>query len=900
MAESPQTSDELSAELTRLRARVAELEAAQADCRQAELARDSELAALRHNEARWRHITDNMLDVVGLTDLSGVYQYVTPSIKAVAGYAPADLIGQTMFEHVHPDDLFRMMRVSLRTMRAGNIGRMELRYQHADGHYIVLDTVGTPARDETGRIIGAVMSARDITERKHAEEALRESELLYQSLVDVSPLSICRKDLAGRFTFANRRFLEFSHCSLADIIGRTDYDLHPPEMAEKYQRDDRTVTDTGQPKEFIEQRAVVGGETTIIHAYKTPVLDSAGNITGVQISFWDITARQRAEQAEREQRQLTDSLREVADLLNSTLDVATILDQMLTTIGRVVPHTSANVMLIDHTTGRARVARARGYGEQGRGRAEAVLDMSLPLTVSNIRTMIDTAQPVIINDVRTSPDWVLTPETAWTRSYLGAPIVLRDQTLGLFNLDSDQPHFFTAEHAQRLMAFAAQAATAIENARLFEAEHDARQLAEALRDTAAAVSGSLNLDDVLDQILEQLARIMPADGANILLVDGQQARIVRAYGRCRPQIGTSGRYDITHVGSLRTMRDTGEPLIVAHTHTDPRWQVEPGLEWIASYAGAPIYVHRELLGFLGLCSAQPDYFAARHTDRLRAFANHIALAVHNAQLHASIQRHAEELEARVRQRTRELSTANEQLAAANAQLTHLDQLKDQFILRISHELRTPLTNIKIYLELLEKGHPDKRPRYMTTLVAQSNRLQELIEDLLEVSQLDVAHLAFEPHPFNLNRVANDLVSEQQTRGKQRGLTLTADLQPDLPAALGDASLVFQAATRLMMNAVAYTPGGGGISVITRAQAQSDQRWITLTVQDTGPGISAKDLPHIFDRFYRGAAAGDYTVPGTGLGLAICQALIAKLDGRVTVESEPGQGAAFTIWLRAAQ
>ena len=900
MAESPQTSDILSAELTRLRSRVAELEAANAACQQAALARDSELAALRENEARWRHITDNMLDVVGLTDLSGVYQYVTPSVKAVAGYEPSAIIGQTMFEHVHPDDLFRMLRVSLRTLRAGNIGRMELRYRHAAGHYIVLEAVGTPARNEAGRIIGAVMTARDITERKRAEDALRESELLYQSLVEVSPLSICRKDLAGRFTFANRRFLEFSHRSLADVIGRTDYDLHPPELAEKYRRDDRTVTATGQPKEFIEQRAVVGGETTIIHAYKTPVLDSAGNITGIQISFWDITARQRAEQAEREQRQLTDSLREVADLLNSTLDINTILDQMLTTIGRVVPHVTANVMLIDHAAGVARVARARGYGEQGRGRAEAVLNIGLPLTLSNIRAMIETAQPVIINDVRTSPDWILTPETAWTRSYLGAPIVLRDQTLGLFNLDSDQLHFFTAEHAQRLMAFAAQAATAIENARLFEAERDARQLAEALRDTAAAVSGSLQLDDVLDQILEQLERITPADGANILLVDGQEARVVRAYGRCRPQTADTGRYDIGHTAKLRTMRDTGEPIIVTHTQTDPLWQVEPGLEWIASYAGAPICVHHELLGFLGLCSAQPGYFAARHTDRLRAFADHIALAVHNAQLHASIQRHAEELEARVQQRTHELLAANEQLAAANAQLTQLDQLKDQFISRISHELRTPLTNIKIYLELLDKGNPDKRPRYMTTLVTQANRLQELIEDLLEVSQLDVAHLAFEPHPFDLNRVAHDLINEQQARSQQRGLTLTADLQPALPAALGNASLMFQAATRLMVNAVAYTPNGGSITVITRARPQSDGLWITLTVQDTGPGISAKDLPHIFDRFYRGAAAGDYTVPGTGLGLAICQALIAKLDGRVTVESEPGQGAAFTIWLRAAQ
>lgn len=136
----------------------------------------------------------------------------------------------------------------------------------------------------------------DITARKQMEESLRESQLLYHSLVESSPLSICRKDLAGRFTFANQRFLELSQITLADLIGKTDFDLHPPELAEKYWRDDQSVLDSRQVQEVIEERAVLGGETVVVQSIKTPIYDGAGKINGIQISFWDITDRKRAEE----------------------------------------------------------------------------------------------------------------------------------------------------------------------------------------------------------------------------------------------------------------------------------------------------------------------------------------------------------------------------------------------------------------------------------------------------------------------------------------------------------------------------------------------------------------------------------------------------------------------------
>ena len=268
----------------------------------------------------------------------------------------------------------------------------------------------------------------------------------------------------------------------------------------------------------------------------------------------------------------------------------------------------------------------------------------------------------------------------------------------------------------------------------------------------------------------------------------------------------------------------------------------------------------------------------------------------NAQLHARIQTHVDELEQRVAARTYELTEANQQLGAANARLTELDRLKDEFVSRISHELRTPLTSIRIYLDLMESGKPEKREKYLRTLNEQSERLQALIESLLDVSRLNVTRDDVQLQPINLNDSANALVNSSQAAAVQHGLTLTLAATADRPVIQADAVLLPQALLPIMSNALTYTPAGGSITVTTGVEQTADRLWGTLTVHDTGPGIDPAEVNLIFERFYRGSAARDYRTPGTGLGLALSRDLIEKCGGHITVESVLGGGAAFTVWL----
>jgi PAS domain S-box-containing protein len=257
-------------------------------------------AEVEQSEILFRALFDRSPDAVVLIDphaLNVSWPIIDCNIAAclMNGYSREELIGHSIdILNVTSGTQAERTAYLAQLREAGNF-KIETQHRHKNGFVFSVDvSTSIITLRERELIIGI---DRDISERKRAEEALRENQSLYHSLVEVSPLSICRKDLAGRFTFANRRFLELSHITLTDLVGKTDFDLHSPELAEKYRYDDQAVMNSGEVKELIEERAVMDGEFTIVQSIKTPIYDGTGKINGIQISFWDITDRKRAEVA---------------------------------------------------------------------------------------------------------------------------------------------------------------------------------------------------------------------------------------------------------------------------------------------------------------------------------------------------------------------------------------------------------------------------------------------------------------------------------------------------------------------------------------------------------------------------------------------------------------------------
>ena len=178
-----------------------------------------------------------------------------------------------------------------------------------------------------------------------------------------------------------------------------------------------------------------------------------------------------------------------------------------------------------------------------------------------------------------------------------------------------------------------------------EAIRRERDLAEALAEAAAVVSSSLDPDQVLDRILEQVSRVVPNDATNIMLIEDNQARIVRWRGYERfgvEELAPQAVFRVPETHGFQKMIASGEPTVIPDTVTYPDWVHIPGMEWLKSYAAAPIAVRGQVVGFLNVDSATPDFFTQAHAETLRVFADHAAAAIENAQLYENVQQELDE------------------------------------------------------------------------------------------------------------------------------------------------------------------------------------------------------------------------------------------------------------------
>ncbi len=289
----------------RIEARTKQLAAANEGLRQ-------EIEERKQVEQRLRlfsHSVESSVDGVAMGDLEGIVTYANEAFARMFGYSKEELIGTEIPFLYAENQLHKLEEVLKATREGGWTG--DLIGRRKDGGLVPVEVCSSAVIDDEGRIIAQMATHRDITERKVAEEVLRESEERYRTLLENLPQKIFYKDRRSVYVSCNENYALDLKIKPEEIAGKTDYDFYPKELAEKYRADDRRLMESGETED-IEEKYIQHGKELFVHTVKTPVRDEGGNVVGILGVFWDITEHRQAEEALRQSEERYRTLVETA------------------------------------------------------------------------------------------------------------------------------------------------------------------------------------------------------------------------------------------------------------------------------------------------------------------------------------------------------------------------------------------------------------------------------------------------------------------------------------------------------------------------------------------------------------------------------------------------------------
>ncbi len=939
------------------------------------LLRTIEERDLRESEANYRLLAESAHDIILLLNPQGHITYINKYGLGLGGYSPEEVIGHPALEFV-PPEYHSTISESLEQRRHADPGRRiyELEFFTRDGNPIPIEVVAsTVIRD--GRSTGTLVVARDISERMWARERIR--SLLRQQIA-INRLLLAFSKL-GDLEQVYRTIYEHLHMQIeADLfvvsfhderqgVVRAEYALvdgQPCDVADLPPiplRDDALdihslVICTGEPMYVPDLRAemvyrvcqeptrcglyapltfegrtigVMQVESRKPSAYS---LDDLG-LFAAMANVAAIAIRNARLYAETQQsaRQMQ-ALYETSRALSSSLDE----EQLI----RIILQSVYEIMHCEHVLLATVDEKARCIGVR-HGIWNGEFDI-FPAWIEMSHYPLD--HPDILADIYRSGRTEIISEwderfnrEIWERfgheRYLRIfmPIKSRGRVIGVMEVgyDKGEKSHVTPQEVKLLYAFADQAAAALENARLLRAERQQRAQLDALARAATVISSVLDPDRVLDQILEQLSRVVPNDATNIMLIERDMARVVRWRGYEKFKVSdlvSNLVFHIPDVPNLREMYETHRPIIIPDVTRYSGWVDVPGQEWLRSYAGAPIVIRGQVLGFLNADGATPGLFDKSSLHLLSTFASYAAISIENARLFERLQSHAQELERRVAERTAELNdrvrevyqlnkamlnlledmrAMNQNLETTAARLREANAELEAFSYSVSHDLRAPLRAIEGFASILLSDYRNRLPpeatHYLERIVESAKRMNRLIQDLLAFSRLSrrpMVKQKIDPAPL-VHQVLDDLQAERE--GRQVEIVIGK-----LPPCEADPLLFRQVLFNLLSNALKFTRVRevarieiGALNTVEELAVAAHHppekaRPPVYFIRDNGVGFDMRYADRLFTVFQRLHSSSEYE--GTGVGLAIVQRIIRRHGGVIWAEAEVDRGATFYFCL----
>lgn len=567
----------------------------------------------------------------------------------------------------------------------------------------------------------------------------------------------------------------------------------------------------------------------------------------------------------------TRRLRAIANLtkvINSIHDPEQLMVRVLEELGNFLAIDRGIVFAHEETPRQFRIVASRGFNPEEIEIAELTAHRRRPGQI------VTSQQPLLITGPTAGDPFGDGPGSA-----IYAPIVYESRSLGCIGLLNDEPGAFVPADLELLTTFADQVAVALQNARLFaHAEARTRQLAD-LNAVGNLVSSVLDAKELFATVVERVQNDLRFQNVSLFSVDEDKHELaLQAY---KVQGSAKALHLAYHqpldAGIIGRVARTGTTALVADASQDPDFVEKEFLPPMLSELAVPVKIGSRVVAVLSAESRWPSAFDQGDVAALETLSAQIGVALRNSFLMEEVRRKAQELE------------------HANRELKRMEEMRADFVSMLVHDLRTPMTGILGSSEIIEEMLADKIDDRVMNLVRiiprESRRMIDLVNNILDFYRLESAGINIAPAPLDVPGLFENAFESAKVLAEKQGVLFHTQAGENLPLIRGDEAKLLQVLSNLIGNALKFTPRGGEVVLYG---GDIEDGMMRIGVRDTGQGISAEDLPIIFDKFKTLKTASSTKVRGSGLGLFIARAIVEAHGGSISVTSELGTGSDFSF------
>ena len=808
--------------------------------------------ALRESNRRFRDITENALEWMWEVDANGKYTYASPVVEKILGYKPEELLKKHFYDLFHPDDREELKKAAFKVFAKKQSFREFVNQNtHKNGNSVWLLTSGVPILDKEGNLLGYRGADIDITERKQAEEALKDSEERYRSLVNNVKLGILRSTPGppGRILEVNPAMEEITGYSRKELLKMDISELYVY-LEEREAIIKELVSTKGKVVRELRWKKKDGTEMVVLNRV-IAVRDDTGKVLYLDAIMEDITERKQMEQRIEHLNAVLQAIRNVNQLIAREKDRDKLLKGICDTLIQTRGYDYAWLIILDESGGLVTTA-------------EAGLDQDfLPIVEQLKRGQLpDCAQRALMQ-----PEVAVTKDPPSTCT--DCPLANKYRGRGAMTI--------RLEHRGKVYGV-----LCVSILRALVADEEEQSLVKELASDIALALHNIELEEkrqqaevALKQSEEKYRTLFEQKLEGVIVID-ETMKLLLANQAAAEMFGLDSAEEVPEVNPFDFVppeeRELVLTIIAKDMFENNRRQVNEFR--LINKAGKEIWV--SAVGALTEYQGKPAGLVSLRnvTERKRA---------------------EQELE----DKNKQLMAQQQELMEKTKEVEAASQAKSDFLAHMSHELRTPLNVIIGFSELMADGVPgeinSEQQQCLDDILSSSKHLLGLINDVLDLSKIESGKVKLRLAEVTLPDILEELKRTMTPILAPRKQSLDIEVEKGLPLVYADKAKLKQVLLNLLGNATKFTPDEGKLKI----EAVKKGGWCHVSVIDNGVGINKEDQKRIFEPFRQLDNPLTGEKGGAGLGLAVAKQIIEKHGGKIWVESEYGKGSRFTFTLLLA-